>query len=114
MIISHKNLIGLPVQTKSGLLLGKVRSFEIESETQTILRYIIKSRNLISKLLSEEIGEIMINRNQVIFLDENKMIVDDASVKELGGERIIQGIEKNATALGSRLSISKINGECSK
>ncbi|MFA5129147.1 MAG: hypothetical protein WC445_04305 [Patescibacteria group bacterium] len=114
MTISHKNLIGLPVQTKSGLLLGKIGSFEIESDTQTVLRYIVKSRNLISKLLSEKVSEIIISRNQVIFLDEEKMIVDDASVKEFGGVNVLQRAEKNAPALGSRLSISKINGECSK
>ena len=114
MTISHKNLIGLPVQTKSGLLLGKIRSFEIESETQTISRYVVKSRNLISKLLSEEVREIIIGRNQVISIDEERMVVGDASVKELGGVRILRGAEKNAPVLGSRLSISKINGECSK
>jgi len=114
MIISHKNLIGLPVQTKSGLLLGKIRNFEIESETQNISRYVVKSRNIISKLLSEEIGEIIIGRNQVISIDEEKMVVDDASVKELGGARVLGRSEKNAPVLGSRLSISKIDGECSK
>lgn len=114
MTISHKNLIGLPVETKGGLLLGKIRSFEIESDTQTILRYVVKSRNLISKLLSEEVSEIIIGRNQVVFLNGEKMVVDDTSVKELGGISLLQGAEKNAPVLGSRLSISKINGECSK
>ncbi len=114
MTISHKNLIGLPVETKSGLLLGKVRGFEIESESQNILRYIVKSRNLIGKLLTEEVSEIIINRNQVVSLDEKKMLVDDASVKELGGTRALRRMEKNAPALGSRLNIPKIDGECSK
>lgn len=114
MIISHKNFIGLPVETKSGLVLGKIRSFEIESDTQTISQYVVKSRNLISKLLSEEVQEIIIGRNQVISIDEKKMVVDDNSVKELGGKRIFRGVEKNAPVLGSRLSISKTNGECSK
>jgi hypothetical protein len=64
--------------------------------------------------LSEEVGEIIINRNQVILLDDKKMIVDDAAVKELGGARMLRRVEKNAAALGSHLSISKIDGECSK
>ncbi|MBU1146175.1 PRC-barrel domain-containing protein [Patescibacteria group bacterium] len=114
MYINYKNLIGLPVQTKSGLLLGKIKSFEIESDSQNILKYFIKSRNLISKLLSEEVEEIIISRNQVISLDEEKMIVDDASIKELGGAGVFGRTEKGAPALGSRLSISKIDGECSK
>lgn len=114
MTISHKNLIGLPVQTKSGLLLGKIRGFEIESDGQNILCYIVKSRNLIDKLLTEKVGEIIISRNQVVSLDEKKMVVDDASVKELGGIRALRGMEKNVPVLGSRLNIPKIDGECSK
>ncbi len=114
MIINHKNLVGLPVLTKSGLLLGKIRSFEIESDTQTVLRYVVKSGSLISKLLSEEVSEIIIGRNQVLSLDEEKMMVDDALVKELGGRSVLHGAKRNAPVLGSRLSIQKIDGECSK
>jgi sporulation protein YlmC with PRC-barrel domain len=114
MIINHKNLIGLPVETKNGLLLGKIKSFEIDSDTQTVLRYVVKSRSLISKLLSEEVREIIVGRNQVISLDEEKMIVHDTLVKELGGSGVLRGAEKSAPVLGSRLSISKIDGECTK
>lgn len=114
MLINYKNLIGLPVLTKSGLLLGKIKSFEIERETQTIFQYVVKSRSLISKLLSEEIGEILINRDQVLSIDEEKMIVEDILVKESGRVRAVQSMGRSAPVLGSRLSVSKIDGEFSK
>lgn len=107
-------MIGLPVETKSGLLLGKIKSFEVDSEAQAISRYVVKSRSLISKLLSEEVGEIIIGRSQVLYIDDKKMVVEDVFVKEAGGVRVTQGMERNATVLGSRLSISKIDGEFSK
>jgi sporulation protein YlmC with PRC-barrel domain len=114
MFINYKNLIGLPVKTKSGLFLGKIKSFEIESETQTISRYVVKSRSLISKLLSEEVGEILIGYSQVLSLDEEKMIVEDILVKELGRVRTVRSMGRSAPVLGSHLSISKIDGEFSK
>lgn len=114
MIINHKNLIGLPVETKNGLLLGKIKSFEIESDAQTVLRYVVKSRSLISKLLSEEVSEIIVGRNQVISIDEEKMIVHDTFVKEMGGRSVQQVAKRNAPVLGSRLSVKKIDGECTK
>lgn len=114
MFINYKNLIGLPVETKSGLLLGKIKSFEIDNETQTISQYVVKSRSLISKLLREEVGEIIIGRNQVLSIDGEKMVVEDILVKESGRVRAARNMERSAPVLGSRLSISKIDGEISK
>jgi sporulation protein YlmC with PRC-barrel domain len=110
MFIDNKNLIGLPVETKSGLLLGKIKSFEIESETQVVEKYIVKSRNLIGKLLREELGELVIGRNQVISIDEIRMVVEDGVVEEKEIIRMSQGVGKNIPALPSRLSL-KTDGE---
>jgi len=110
MFIDNKNLIGLPVETKSGLLLGKIKSFEFDSETQTIERYIVKSRNLIEKLLREELNELIVGRNQVISIDETKMVVEDGVVGGREAIRISQGVGKNIPALPSRLSL-KTDGE---
>jgi sporulation protein YlmC with PRC-barrel domain len=110
MRINYKNLIGLPVETKSGLLLGKIKSFEIDSETQNILRYTIKSRNLISKLLSEEANELIIGRNQVVSINEKKMIVEDGAVKEVETAKVMRNAREDAPALTSRMNISRNNG----
>lgn len=114
MIISCKNLVGLPVETKSGLLLGKIKNFEIDSETQTVSQYIIKSQSLIKKLLSEGGSELIIGRNQVLFIEEEKMIVEDNVVGEAETARLSQGVREDAPALSSRLSVPKINGDFSK
>jgi len=110
MLIDSKNLIGLPVETKSGLLLGKIKSFEVDSATQAIEKYVVKSRNLIGKLLREELGELIIGRNQVISIDETRMVVEDGLVPEKERIRMSQGVGRNIPALPSRLSL-KTDGE---
>jgi len=94
MLINYKSLIGLSVETKSGLLLGKIKSFEIDSETQTILQYVVKSRSLISKMLRERERELIIHRNQVISVNEEKMIVEDSAVKEGVAEKVMQSMSQ--------------------
>jgi sporulation protein YlmC with PRC-barrel domain len=114
MIIDCKKLIGLPVETKSGLLLGKIKNFEIDSETQTVRQYIVKSRSLMKKLLSEEVSELVVGRSQVISIEEEKMIVEDSVVGETETARLSRSVREDAPALSSRLSVSKINGDFSK
>ncbi len=110
MRINQKKLIGLPAETQGGLLLGKIRDFEIDSETQNILRYTIKSRSLISKLLSEEVAELIVGRNQVISISEEKMVVEDSVVKEFGVEEVTRRVEGDAPVLTSRMKISRNDG----
>lgn len=107
MTIDCKDLISLPVYTRGGLLLGKVKSFEIESETQTILQYAIKSRNLIGSLLTKRDRELIIHRNQVISISKDKMIVEDNVVKEEVLLKLKQSVSQDAPVLSNRLSIQK-------
>ena len=43
MQLSHRQILGIPVETKSGQKLGVVVSFEIDSEQQIVSRYVVKS-----------------------------------------------------------------------
>lgn len=110
MIINSKDLIGLSVETKSGLILGKIKNFEIDSETQMIFRYIIKSRNLISKFLSESDEQLIINKNQVVSINKEKMVVEDNVVKENEAVKLVQRVNSDAPAISSRLNIRKSDG----
>jgi sporulation protein YlmC with PRC-barrel domain len=75
----HKSLINLPVFSQSGDSLGKITGFEIDPDSQSILRYYVKPHKLIKALLSKQ---LIIHRSQVISIDEKKMIVEDAVGKE--------------------------------
>ncbi len=110
MFIDGENFTGLPVITKGGLLLGKIKSFEVDAENQTIERYVVKSRSLVGKLLGEPLGRLIIGRNQVISIDQDKMVVEDGAVKEKEAVRLLRGAGKDVPALSSRLSL-KTDGE---
>lgn len=74
MLINYQKLINLPVITQSGINLGKISKIEIDTKSQSIINYYVKSINLVKGLLE---GELVINRNQVININEKNVIVDD-------------------------------------
>ncbi len=74
MKINSQGLINLPVITESGQRLGVVESFNIETESQSVLEYIIKPDTLIAGLIS---GELIISRGQIIAITAKKIIVND-------------------------------------
>ena len=79
MLIKHKQLIGLLVETQSGEKLGRVDGFNLESEAHAIHQYLVKPAGL-SKIFSHE---LVISRAQVISLSAEKMVVDDLVYKAL-------------------------------
>ncbi len=79
MLIKHKQLIGLLVETQSGEKLGYLDGFNLDTDSHTIYQYLIKPAGL-SKIFSHE---LIINRQQVISLTADKMVVDDLVLKSL-------------------------------
>lgn len=72
MILRGNKIIGLPVYTKSNQYLGRVKNLEIDSVSQTVINYIV-NRGFWSE-------ELVINRNQIISLEQDKLVVDDGVV----------------------------------
>ncbi|MBU4360890.1 PRC-barrel domain-containing protein [Patescibacteria group bacterium] len=95
MKISNKKIINLEIETQSGQKLGKIESFNIDIDSQSILEYKIKPLNLIKGLIE---NELIIPRGQVIEITDEKMIVEDLSVakksdkKEKSKARVAQGV----------------------
>lgn len=84
MLIKHKQLIGLLVETQSGEKLGRVDGFNLETDSHLIFQYLVKPAGL-SKIFSHE---LIINRSQVISLSAEKMVVDDLVYKKLAENSI--------------------------
>ena len=72
--ISDAQLLKLPVFTKSGQKLGKVAGFRLETESQMITHYEVRPKGVAAQLVG---AEMLIGREQVISIDEEKMVVDD-------------------------------------
>jgi sporulation protein YlmC with PRC-barrel domain len=74
MLINYQNLENLPVITKSGTVLGKISGLDLETESQTVINYYVKSKNLVKGLFK---NELIIKKAQIISIDEKKIVVDD-------------------------------------
>lgn len=69
------------VRTKSGRQLGTVVDVTIDPDSQTILQYHVKP----SRLLPDAVwAPLLVHRNQVISIDRDTMVVEDAT---LAGEQ---------------------------
>jgi len=79
MNLGKKELIGLPVFTQSNENLGKVCDFELDSATQKIFRYHVKSERIIKDILAKE---LIISTEQIVSVDKSKMVVEDNVAKE--------------------------------
>ncbi len=80
MILTRKQLLHLPVETQSGRPLGRVIDIDIETDGHTIWRYHVARGEPILPGLTYD--KLMISPSQVISLDDAKMIVEDALVKD--------------------------------
>ena len=71
----------LPVFTQSGVKLGQITDIEIDLDSQSILRYVVK-RGIVSR------DTLLIHRGQVISITDEKMTVDNAAAKEVRAVKI--------------------------
>ncbi len=91
MIQTSKNLINLPVFTESGEAIGHLVDFNIETESQSIIDYLVRPHNLISGLLN---NELVINRGQIVDIQKNKIIVSDNTFTNQRKSRLLTQKEK--------------------
>lgn len=83
MLINHKKLIGLPVETQSGERVGEIAGFIFDLEAQVIYQYQIRPAGL-SGIFAKE---LLVHRQQVINITEEKMVVDDLVYKKLAVDK---------------------------
>lgn len=79
MELQAKKILNLPVLTQSGKELGKISGFDVDPESQTVIRYYVKSSRFIAELFSRE---LIVAATQVVSLTEEKMVVEDLDLKE--------------------------------
>ncbi|MDD5043911.1 MAG: hypothetical protein PHD51_04660 [Patescibacteria group bacterium] len=77
--MNHKDLFKLAVETKSGIFLGKIAGLEVDTDSQSVINYFVKDISILRGRIKRR---LVISRNQVISFSQNKMIVDDAALKE--------------------------------
>jgi hypothetical protein len=78
MLISDNDLKKIRVETQSGQYLGIPLGFDLETDTGMIEKYYVKNKKIIGGLFE---NKLIINKSQIISLDDKKMIVEDGVVK---------------------------------
>jgi len=79
MTFRKNKLINLPVYTNAGEHLGKVSDFEFDPNSQTIVRYYVRGGVLLRELVRRE---LIISKEQVVVITEEKMVVVDLVLPE--------------------------------
>lgn len=86
MLMDNKRLTHLKVETQSGQEIGRVEGFEIETDSQSIINYIVSP----AKLIKIKDDTLIINRGQVIDISEKKMVVEDNVFKQKRAKNKVQ------------------------
>jgi len=97
MAINHRKIINLPVFTKSKTRVGYITGFDVDELEQRIVSYYVKTHQGLVSIFDKE---LLISPRQVISIDKEKMIVDDATVKA-SAEKKDRAVSKKAIPLGS-------------
>ncbi len=79
-VLEEKKLLKLPVETRSGTGLGRVLGFDIEVESQSVSRWRVRPDGLARRMLAHP---LVVSREQVLSITEEKMVVDDSVEKEM-------------------------------
>lgn len=82
MKVEPKKVIGLPAYTQSEKYLGKVIEIEKELLSDEVTLFYVQAHSLITKLLKGT-DVLIIPEEQVVSIDQDKMIVKDLSDQEL-------------------------------
>ncbi|HTM69034.1 MAG TPA: PRC-barrel domain-containing protein [Candidatus Binatia bacterium] len=73
------DLRGIPVITKSGDKVGKLAAFVIDAEHHEVAQYVVARASLLSSIMPDE---LLVHPGQVVSLDGEMMVVEDAAVTE--------------------------------
>jgi uncharacterized protein YrrD len=88
----YKNIIiNNKVYTLSGEKLGKVSDFEIDLSTDRLSKIYVSGGNIIKNLIR---GELIINKDQIISISEDKIIVENIIARKKQKNKILPEGEK--------------------
>lgn len=94
MLINKKQLKKISVETQSGQYLGQISDWEMETTNCNIEKFSVKSGPLASVFSAQ----LIISKDQIIDLTDEKMIVEDAVIKATAKAKTITNpIEKLET-----------------
>ncbi|MFC1702864.1 PRC-barrel domain-containing protein [Patescibacteria group bacterium] len=94
-----KELRNVPVETRSGTILGKLSGYVMDSESHEVVQFIVKKAHPLAKILP---SELLVHSDQVISIGPDKIVVDDAV--ETASEREAVASTKHATGTAAPIT----------
>jgi sporulation protein YlmC with PRC-barrel domain len=82
MLVNTKDMIGVPVHTKSGEHVGKVANFDLDVLTGHLQTMHVKTKGIMAGVMSED---IMVPWDAIIEMSAEKVVVRDGVVPIKGG-----------------------------
>ena len=95
MVLHSKILIGLPVTTSAGQALGKVGSFELDTDTGRLTSLFVRTRGLVPGLMDHELA---VAWNQIMEITPRGVVVSDA-VAPIGATKLAMRPEASASGI---------------
>lgn len=83
MLLLLPQIKNLPVFTKSQVKLGNIIDLEVDTDSQSVLRYFVQRGQILGRLQEP----LIIHRSQVISLTLEKMVVEDNVSEEKTEEK---------------------------
>lgn len=80
-----KELRNVPVETKSGTVLGKLSGYVMDSGSHKVIQYVVKKAHPLSKILP---SELLVHSDQVISIERERIVVDDSVEVEVEMEAV--------------------------
>jgi sporulation protein YlmC with PRC-barrel domain len=99
MRIDYHQLIKIPVETESGVGLGRVIGLELDTEKQAVMKYIVAQ----SKFFAEK---LFISPSQIVRITAEKIVVEDA----VGAEKQTTMVAERFSAAEAPTTNAEING----
>lgn len=90
MRINNSQLVGLPVITQTGELLGQVVGFEVDTDQHMVTTYLVGPGKLIERIFGtvRNIQPLAIACSQVVSIDNEKMLVHDSVLHIEAGNKM--------------------------
>lgn len=83
-----KKIIGLKVETKSGQKLGRVNDFELEEASMNLKKIYVRPHSYVKGFAA---GNLIIDRNSIISISTEKIVVEDLRLTEPVKGLVAQG-----------------------
>lgn len=78
MLLNTKEMAGVSVETRDGIVVGKVASFNLDASTGRLASILVHAPGIVSGLFR---GELLISWDAILEITTERVLVMDAAVK---------------------------------